>query len=135
MSSTCSWPPPRRNRRAVTTSGFSVPACVNDVRDAGLALSLSPADMRCAPLAAWDAGAVQHGAGGVWGEQTLHCELLVQPTSDELFCRWGGSQLQAATAVSVFLVSSTERCPLPLFLCSILVFFSLWLLSRELLCT
>lgn len=71
VSSTRSWPPPRRNRRAVTTSGFSVAACVNDVQDAGLALSLSPADTRCAPLAAWDVGAVQRGAGGAWGEQTL----------------------------------------------------------------
>lgn len=71
VSSTRSWPPPRRNRRAVTTSGFSVAACVNDVQDAGLALSLSPADTRCAPLAAWDVGAVQRGVGGAWGEQTL----------------------------------------------------------------
>lgn len=52
VSSTRSWPPPHRNRRAVTTSGFSVPACVNDVLDAGLALSLSPDDMCSAPLAA-----------------------------------------------------------------------------------
>lgn len=112
MSSTCSWPPPRRNRRAVTTSGFSVPACVNDVRDAGLALSLSPADTRCAPLAAWDAGAVQHGAGGVWGEQTLHCELLVQPTSDELLCRWGdpSSRLQLLCPCSLSLPLSIVLC-------------------------
>lgn len=57
VSSARSWPPPRRNRRAVTTSGFSGPACANDVRDAGLALSLSPAATRRAPLTAQDAGA------------------------------------------------------------------------------
>lgn len=49
VSSTRSWPPPRRNRRAVTTSGFSVPACANDVLDAGLALSLSPGHVLCSP--------------------------------------------------------------------------------------
>lgn len=41
VSSARSWPPPRRNRRAVTTSGFAVPACANDVLDAGLALRLT----------------------------------------------------------------------------------------------
>lgn len=59
VSSTRSWPPPHRNRRAVTTSGFSVPACANDVLDAGLALSLRPDDTCCAPLAALNMGTVQ----------------------------------------------------------------------------
>lgn len=59
VSSTRSWPPPHRNRRAVTTSGFSVPACANDVLDAGLALSLSPDDTYCAPLAALNMGTMQ----------------------------------------------------------------------------
>lgn len=59
VSSTRSWPPPRRNRRAVTTSGFSVPACANDMLDAGLALSLSPDDTCCAPLAVLNSDTVQ----------------------------------------------------------------------------
>lgn len=59
VSSTHSWPPPHTNRRAVTTSGFSVPACANDVLDAGLALSLSPDDLCCAPLIALNTGTLR----------------------------------------------------------------------------
>lgn len=66
VSSTRSWPPPHRNRRAVTTSGFSVPACANDMLDAGLALSLSPDNMCCAPLAALNTGTVQSRDREVW---------------------------------------------------------------------
>ena len=67
VSSARSWPPPRRNRRAVTTSGFSDSACANDVLDAALALSRSPDGTCCAPLAALNAGAVRCGNGMAQG--------------------------------------------------------------------
>lgn len=64
VSSTCSWPPPPRNRHAVSTSGVAVPACVNDALAAGLALSLSPEDVCWVPLTA------QHRA--VQGQESSH---------------------------------------------------------------
>lgn len=65
VSNTHSWPPPRRNRRAVTTSGFSVPACANDMLDAGLAPSLSPGHVLCSPRS------FQHRYWAARGQGTL----------------------------------------------------------------
>lgn len=79
VSNTRSWPPPCRNRRAVTTSGFSVPACANDVLDAGLALSLSPGHVLCSPHS------FQHRYWAARRQGTLDlgqcCSGLTSPTS------------------------------------------------------